>query len=192
VKSRDDIVGNREKGGQSFGFGRVALFGRGDDQLDAETRNRYRLRWREAVRGPSAPRALLASVRMTEGGCGNSEPVPASLARSCPRSFRFGRVAPFGQDDRYARVARFGQDDGVGAGVAAEPNPLTPFPYKEGGTEKGGAQSFRSALLGSVRMTDFGTSPGAVDFRWGRTSIYNGRQFRQCRKYVTYVGITGS
>jgi len=34
--------------------------------VDAATRNRYRLRWREAVRGPSAPRALLASVRMTE------------------------------------------------------------------------------------------------------------------------------
>ena len=34
--------------------------------LDEETRSRYRLRWREAVRGPSAPRALLASVTMTE------------------------------------------------------------------------------------------------------------------------------
>jgi hypothetical protein len=27
-------------------------------RLDAETRNRYRLRWREAVRGPSAKRAF--------------------------------------------------------------------------------------------------------------------------------------
>jgi hypothetical protein len=52
-------------------------------------------------------------------------------ARSCPRSFRSGRVAPFGQDDRFggrvARfsvtdcVARFGQDDGSAsvANVAA-------------------------------------------------------------------------
>ena len=44
------------------------------------------------------------------------------------------------------------------------------------------------ALLASVRMMDF----GAVDFRWGRGSIYNGRRFRQVGKYVTYVGITGS
>ena len=29
-------------------------------------RNRYRLRWREAVRGPSAPVASLPSVRMTD------------------------------------------------------------------------------------------------------------------------------
>src|SRR6266481_3739022 len=36
------------------------------ENLDAETRNRYRLRLREAVRDPSAPRALLASVRMTD------------------------------------------------------------------------------------------------------------------------------
>src|ERR1700682_2624279 len=34
--------------------------------LDAEARSRGRLRWGEAVRGPSAPRALLALVRMTE------------------------------------------------------------------------------------------------------------------------------
>ena len=52
-------------------------------------------------------------------------------ARSCPRSFHCGRVAPFGQDDRFggrvARfsvtdcVARFGQDDGSAsvANVAA-------------------------------------------------------------------------
>ncbi len=38
-----------------------------ESELDAETWNRYRLRWREAVRDPSAPRALLASVRMTFG-----------------------------------------------------------------------------------------------------------------------------
>src|ERR1700687_2455948 len=67
--------------------------------LDAATRNRYRLRLREAVRDPSAPLALLASVRMTRVGRRDLEPVPASLARSCPRSFRSARVARFGQDD---------------------------------------------------------------------------------------------
>ena len=67
--------------------------------MDAETRNRYRLRLREAVRDPSAPRASLASVRMTDFGCGDLEPVPASLARSCPRSFRSASFARFGQDD---------------------------------------------------------------------------------------------
>ena len=56
------MAGNREKGRPAFGFGRVAPAGQDDDQLDAETPNRYRLRWREAVRGPSAPRALLASA----------------------------------------------------------------------------------------------------------------------------------
>ena len=34
--------------------------------VDAATRNRYRLRFREAVPDPSAPRALLASVGMTD------------------------------------------------------------------------------------------------------------------------------
>src|SRR5260370_8957072 len=36
---------------------------------------------------------------MTEIGCGVSKPVPASPARSCPRSFRSASVARFGQDD---------------------------------------------------------------------------------------------
>src|ERR1700730_4467954 len=48
-------------------------------ELDAATRNRYRLRLREAVRDPSAPRALVALVRMTEqkkaGMRSASEPV---------------------------------------------------------------------------------------------------------------------
>jgi hypothetical protein len=108
---------------------------------------------------------------MIEVGCGDSEPVPASLARSCPRSFRS------------ASVARYGQDDGlpVLAVRGAEPNPLTPFPVKEGGTEKiwgddrswmrkfgtgaGFAPrscprsfSLRSQSLPSVRMTDFAES----------------------------------
>jgi hypothetical protein len=44
---------------------------------------------------------------------GDEEPVPASLSRSCPRSFRV------------ASVARYGQDDGVGGRVAGEANPRT-------------------------------------------------------------------
>ena len=68
-------------------------------QLDAETWNRYRLRWREAVRDPSAKRASLASVRMTD----------------------WASVARFGQDDERKSVA-----------LRGEPNPLTPFPVKEG------------------------------------------------------------
>ena len=71
------------------------------------------LRARLESRRPPAPRALLASVTMTEFGCGDSEPVPASLREavrgpSAPRaslaSVRmtdFG-VACFGQDDRLA------------------------------------------------------------------------------------------
>src|SRR5208337_3685810 len=44
---------------------------------------------------------------------------PASLGRSCPRSFRSARVARFGLDDGLGvRVARFGQDDGLGGRVA--------------------------------------------------------------------------
>jgi hypothetical protein len=72
--------------------GRLFAALRMTQELDEETRNRYRLRFREAVRDPSAKRAF----------------------------------------------ARFGQDDGlpVLAVRGAEPNPLTPFPVKEGGTEK--------------------------------------------------------
>src|ERR1700688_4937555 len=63
------------------------------DFLDAEIWNRYRLRLREAVRGPSAQRAF-ARCGQDDGffGCGDLEPVPASLARSCPRSFRAASV----------------------------------------------------------------------------------------------------
>jgi len=35
-------------------------------KLDAAIQNRYRLRWREAVRDPFPALALLASVRMTD------------------------------------------------------------------------------------------------------------------------------
>jgi hypothetical protein len=44
------------------------------------------------------------------GGCGDSEPVPASLARSCPRSFLPSCCSGRQHDRGYARVARFGQD----------------------------------------------------------------------------------
>ena len=60
---------------------------------------------------PRSERAL-ASVRMTDWasfarlgqddgffGCGDLEPVPASLARSCPRSLHCASFARFGLDD---------------------------------------------------------------------------------------------
>jgi hypothetical protein len=56
-------------------------------------------------------------------GSGDLEPVPASLARSCPRSFRSASFARFGQDDRVG-VGRFGRDDGFGCGDS-EPVPAS-------------------------------------------------------------------
>src|SRR5271166_3732636 len=69
--------------------------------------------------------------RRGELGGSGSKPVPASLARSCPRSFpplallasvrmtNGLRVARFGHADGVsARIARLSRDDGVGARVA--------------------------------------------------------------------------
>ena len=132
----------------------------------------------EAVRGPSAPVASLPSVRMTDFA-NLSEVLPlqrallalvrmtiqldAATREPVPASLREAVRGPSAP----VAVAPFGQDDGFCKAVRGLCAPR---------------------LLASVRMTDF----GAVDFCWGRTSIYNGRRFRQLRKYVTYVGITGS
>src|ERR1700676_1875053 len=67
--------------------------------------------------GGGCPRSFRsASVarfgRETEIGCGDSEPVPASLARSCPRSFRSASVARFGQDDGKDWMRRLGTGTG--------------------------------------------------------------------------------
>src|SRR3984957_18965068 len=89
---------------------------------------------------PRSERSL-ATVRMTENiGCGDLEPEPASLARSCPRSFRPGRVAPFGQDDKLSRGARFDQDDG--------PCRVAPFDQDDG------VVALRSEGLVKVRGLD--------------------------------------
>ena len=51
--------------------------------------NRYRLRWREAVRGPSAALALLASVGITEGAAAPEMTQRAKSARY-PRQDEIG------------------------------------------------------------------------------------------------------
>ena len=58
------MAGKREKG-SSFGFGRAARFGQDDDQLDAETRNRYRLRFAKLSEVLPRSERSLATVRMT-------------------------------------------------------------------------------------------------------------------------------
>src|SRR4029077_6560240 len=93
--------GNREWGSDPFPFGVVRHAG-GRNAVDAETRNRYRLRWREAVRGPSAPRALLASVRMTD----------------------WASVARFGQDDKKDWMRSFGTGTGFAGAKLSEVLPL--------------------------------------------------------------------
>jgi hypothetical protein len=93
----------------------IARFGQDDEQ---KTWNRYRLRLREAVRDPYAPRGSLALVRMTEG---------ERRSIASPFENTQGRLCSFG----------FGQDDTKKDALRRD---LTPFP-SGGGTIIGGGES---------------------------------------------------
>ena len=141
---------------------------------------------RLCVRVNSSPLNFCGKSGPQEIGCGDSEPGPASLARSCPRSFRSASVARFGQDDnqgdlepvpasltrscprsfRSGHVAPFGQDDNQGD---LEPVPASLAPSCPG-------PSAPRALLASVRMTELALLVliQVADFRGRRCSLRSG------------------
>jgi hypothetical protein len=57
----------------------------------------------------------------------DEEPVPASLARSCPRSFDFVRVAHFAQDDKGGRELSGMTKEGRALRMTKEARALNPI-----------------------------------------------------------------